>query len=331
VWDSSRNLLYLSEPGSSSKNPNSVVAIDPVTLVQKATFAGGAGSEPDHLALSDDGKYLYVGLDGMGKVQRLLLPGLTPDISIPLGSDPRLGNYFALDLQVAPGAPKTIAVSKGIPIAHSIIQAQGGIAIYDDAVQRPTVVTPTTQPQNVLIDTIQWGTDATTIYAANNENASGDFYQLAVNSSGVTLVSDHVNFFPVPNSRIHFDRGNKLLYGDDGLVVDPVAATQVGNFVSTGAMVPDSGIGNAYFVGQPSSQNGTVGYLVQSFNISAFTPVSTLLLYNVQGVPQHMIRWGTAGLAFNTAKITNCVVSPCNTGDGRLYILSGPFVTKTTP
>ncbi len=331
VWDGARKLLYLSEPGSSSKNPNSVVAIDPVTLVQKGTFAGGAGSEPNHLALSDDGKYLYVGIDGQGKVQRLLLPGLTPDISIPLGSDPRLGNYIALDLQVAPGAPKTIAVAKGVKVTNSIVQAQGGIAIYDDAVQRPNVVTPTTQPQNVLIDTIQWGTDATAVYAANNENASGDFYQLAVDSSGVTLTGDFVNYFPVPNPHIHFDRGNKLLYGDDGLVVNPVLATQVGNFVSTGDMVPDSGIGNAYFVGQPSAQNGTVGYLVQSFNISAFTPVSTLSLYNVQGLPQRMIRWGTDGLAFNTAKIINCVVSPCNTGDGRLYILSGPFVTKTTP
>lgn len=329
VWDPARKLLYVSEPGSSSKNPNSVVAIDPVTLVQKATFSAGAGAEPNRLALSDDGKYVYVGLDGKGTVQRLLLPGLTADITITLGSDPQLGNYHALDLQVAPGAPKTIAVSKGA--SNSIIIAQGGIAIYDDAVQRPTVVTPTTQPQNVLIDTLQWGTDATAIYAANNENASGDFYQLAVNASGVTLVSDSVNFFPVPNSRIHFDRGNAMLYGDDGLAVNPVAATQVGNFVSSGAMVPDSGIGNAYFVGQPTSQNGTVGYLVQSFNITAFTPVSTLSLYNVQGVPQHMIRWGTDGLAFNTAKITNCVVSPCNTGDGRLYILSGPFVTKTTP
>ena len=230
VWDGARKLLYLSEPGSSSKNPNSVVAIDPVTLVQKATFSGGAGAEPNQLALSDDGKYLYVGLDGMGNVQRLLLPGLTPDISIPLGSDPNLGNYFALSVQVAPGAPRTIAVAKGIK--KSIIQAQGGIAIYDDAVQRPTVVTPTTQPQNVLIDTIQWGIDATAIYAANNETASGDFYQLAVNSSGVTFVSDNVGFFPVPNSRIHFDRGNNLLYGDDGLVVNPVLATQVGNFVS---------------------------------------------------------------------------------------------------
>ena len=132
----------------------------------------------------------------------------------------------------------------------------------------------------------------------------------------------------MPNSRIHFDRGNSLLYGDDGLVVNPVLATQVGNFVSSGAMVPDSSIGNAYFVGQPSSQNGTVGYLVQSFSITSLTPVATLTLYNVQGVPSHMIRWGTDGLAFNTVKITNCVVSPCNTGDGRLYILSGPFVTK---
>ena len=64
------------------------------------------------LAISDDAKYLYVGLDGKGTVQRLLLPGLTPDISIPLGSDPNLGAYHALDLQVAPGAPKTIAYRK---------------------------------------------------------------------------------------------------------------------------------------------------------------------------------------------------------------------------
>ena len=93
---------------------------------------------PDRLAISDDGKYLYVGLDGKGTVQRLLLPALTPDISIPLGSDPTLGITHALDLQVAPGASKTIAVSKGVVQAPSI-QAQGGIAIYDDAVQRPIV------------------------------------------------------------------------------------------------------------------------------------------------------------------------------------------------
>jgi hypothetical protein len=105
----------------------------------------------------------------------------------------------------------------------------------------------------------------------------------------------------------------------------------VGNFVSTGIMVPDSAIGNAYFVGQPVSDNGTVTYLVQSFNLAAYTAVARFTLNQVEGVPQRLIRWGTTGLAFNTQKIVNCVVTPCTTGDGRLYILNGPFVTQTVP
>ena len=192
-------------------------------------------------------------------------------------------------------------------------------------------LTPTTQAANVLIDTIQWSGDATAIYAANNENFQADFYQLAVSGAGVTLVSDHPGYFPTPNLRVHLDGTTKLLYGDDGLVVDPASATQVGNFVSSGIMVPDSTIGNAYFVGQSAADVQTVAYEIESFNLANFTPVAQLHLYSVQGVPQHVVRWGSNGLAFATKKVTNCVVSPCNIQDGRLYIVYGPFVTQTVP
>lgn len=331
VWDSARNILYISSPATSTQNPNTVLAIDPSSLVVKYTYSAAAGSLPNRLAISGDAKYLYVGLDGNGTVQRLSLPSLAPDITIPLGSAPGLGPYFALDLQVAPGQSNTIAVARGINSGSSIVTAQGGVAVYDDAVQRPSVVTPTTQAGDVLIDTIQWGADATALYGADNENLSADFYKLAVSASGVTLAGDSPGYFPAPNMRIHYDGGSQLLYGDDGLAVNPVAATQVGNFVSTGIMVPDSTIGDAYFVGQPTSENGTVSYLVQSFNLAAYTPVARFTIDQIEGAPQHLIRWGASGLAFNTQKITNCVSTPCNTGDGRLYILNGPFVTQTAP
>jgi hypothetical protein len=336
AWDAPRNILYISQPGTSTKNPNTVVAIDPLSLVVKYTYSPGAGAEPNHLALSDDRKYLFVGLDGNGTVERLLLPGLTPDISISLGSDPSLGPYYAMDLQVEPGESNTIAVARGISAKHSIIQAQGGVAIYDGAVQRPLTVTPTTQSGDVLLDTIQWGSDAATLYAANNETYSGDFYQLSVSSSGVTLTGDYVDYFPLDNLRIHFDPTTKLIYGDDGLVVNPAApVAQAGNFVSMGAMVPDSTTGNAFFIGQPSTDYGSVAYLLQSFNLTTFSPVAQLSFYEVEGVPQHLIRWGydglPNGLAFNTKRLVSCVVSPCTTGDGRLYILEGPFVSQTVP
>ena len=332
-WDNARNTLYISQPGTSTKQPDTVEAIDPISLVVLWTYSPGTGSEPDHLALSADGKYLYVGLDGKGTVERLALGNqtATPDISIPLGSDSNLGAYYAMDIEADPVQSTTIAVARGIPPSVSIVQAVGGVAIYDNATQRPNVITPTTQAGDVLLDTIQWSPDGTQIYAANNENFEGDFYQLGVSANGVSLVSDHPNFFPVPNLRIHLDPTTKLLYGDDGLVVDPATATQKGNFVSSGIMVPDASVGNAYFVGQSAADVQTVAYEVESFNLNSFSPVAQLHLYQVEGVPQHVVRWGSNGLAFSTKRLTNCVVSPCSIQDGRLYVIYGPFVTQATP
>jgi hypothetical protein len=337
AWDSARNIMYISQPtGSTSstvKNPDTVMAIDPDTLVAEWTYSPGTGSNPDRLAISADNKYLYVGLDGNGTVERLDLGNQTyvPDITIPLGSDPNLGAYYAMDLQVDPVQSNTIAVARGVSSSVSIIQAQGGVAVYDGAVQRPSVVTPTTQSDDVLLDTIQWATNGNSIYAANNENYEGDFYQLGVTGAGVTLLGDTLNLFPTPNLKIHFDSTNQLLYGDDGLVINPVTATTAANFVAGGVMVPDSTIGNAYFVGQSSSQIQTVAYTVESFNLSNQSAVAQLPLYEVEGVPQHLIRWGATGLAFTTKKVTNCVISPCTIGDGRLYVIDGPFVTQTAP
>lgn len=330
LWDSARNIMYISQPSTSSKNPNTVVAIDPVSLAIQWTYSPGSGSEPDRLALSADKKYLYVGLDGKGTVERLILGNQqgVPDISIPLGSDPNLGSYYAMDIEVDPVQSSTIAVARGVLPSISIVQASGGLAIYDDATQRPSVVSPTTQAGNVLIDTIQWSNDGTAIYAANNENFEADFYQLSVSATGVALVSDHPNFFPVPNLRVHLDSTTQLLYGDDGLVVNPSTAAQSGNFVSSGVMVTDATLNRAYFVGQSAADIQTVAYEVESFNLTNFSAVAQLSLYQVNGLPQHIVRWGSNGLAFVTKKVTNCVVSPCTIQSGRMYVIYGPFVTQ---
>jgi hypothetical protein len=330
IWDPARNIMYISQPSTSSKNPNTVVAIDPISLAIQWTYSPGSGSEPDHLALSADKKYLYVGLDGKGTIERLILGNQqgVPDISIPLGSDPNLGPYYAMDVEVDPVQSSTIAVARGVLPSVSIIQAAGGVAIYDNATQRPSIISPTTQAGNVLLDTIQWSNDGTSIYAANNENFEGDFYQLSVSASGVSLVSDHLNFFPVPNLRIHLDPTTQLLYGDDGLVVNPSTAAETGNFVSSGVMVTDATLNHAYFVGQSSADIQTVAYEVESFNLTNFSAVAQLQLYQVNGLPQHIVRWGSNGLAFATKKVTNCIVSPCTIQDGRMYVIYGPFVTQ---
>src|SRR5207302_6599440 len=135
-----------------------------------------------------------------------------------LGSDPTYGAYDALDLAVSPTSDTTIAVARGVGASAKASElALGGVAVYDGATQRPNTVGPSAVPGGTaLLDTLQWSADGNTIYAANNENATGDLYVLDVSPSGVALASggDYRGIFTIPNLFIHLDPATGLLYGD---------------------------------------------------------------------------------------------------------------------
>jgi hypothetical protein len=339
VSDPQLNLLYVSKPSTSSGNADTVMAFIPQQLTDGGavwTYQFPANSNPDRLAISPDGKYLYVGLDGAGLVQQLVLNGVTPPTAgntVSIGSDPASGPYYAMDLQIFPFDFNTIAVARGIPlVSKPATVAQGGVAIYDGTIQRPNIVTPASLPVPPLLDTIQWSVDGKTIYAANNENASGNLYELAVSPNGVTLASadDHPGLFTIPNPYIHLDPISGFIYGDDGLIVDPATANvQPYNFLVNGVMTPDVATDAAYFVAHTPADPNVLEYFVYQFDLNTTAPGPTLDLYTLQGIPQHVIRWnnfgdGTSGLAFTTQKF-NCVYSPCNVGDGQLYVIDLPF------
>lgn len=310
AWDSVNQVIYLSVPSTAVKNGNSIAVLNPTTA--KIASSQFAGSEPDVLAISGDSSFLYVGLDGADIVQRFTLPSLGTDISYSLGSDPVFGPYFALDLQVAPAAPHTTAVSLGLP--NSIPAAIGGIVIYDDATARPTKV-PGFGPTSHVYDSLQWGSDATVLYAANGETSGFDFYTLSVNPSGAVLDNDYFGEFTQFGIRIHFDPGTNLVYSDDGIVVDPSTGLQGGNFQASGLMVPDSTINAAFFIGQTQSQFGTPNFTIESFDLTHFTAITSITLPNVNGFPIRLIRWGQNGLAFNT-------------NAGQVYLIAGTFVAQ---
>jgi hypothetical protein len=344
VWDSRFNLLYVSKPSTASHNADTVMAFSPSQLTDAAAiwiYQLPRGSNPDRLAMSADGAYLYVGLDGAGAVQQLTLTsastGPTKGNTISLGSDPVYGPYYPMDLQVSPLSNSTIAVARGLLPSQSNLPtlALGGVALYDNGTQKPQVVGPSAAPSgDALLDTLQWSADGNTIYAANNENASGDLYQLPVTATGVTLPSgdDHAGIFNIPNLFIHLDAATGLLYGDDGTVIDPAAVTVKGNALANGVMTPDHASNTAFFVAQPSHATNPVEYLVLSFSMDPANFLAagpSLDLYQVSGIPQHLIRWnnssdGSTGLAFTTKKF-GCPYTPCTVGDGRLYIIYLPL------
>ena len=82
VWDAAHGKLYIAIPSTASAAANTIAVIDPIAGT--ATYSGVVGNNPDLLSISSDYSYLWVGLDGDHAVQRLLLPGLTEDISFPV-------------------------------------------------------------------------------------------------------------------------------------------------------------------------------------------------------------------------------------------------------
>ncbi len=124
VYDRDRGLIYATVPGSVPGVGNRVHVIDPLGgQVDHSVFVG---SEPSKMALSDDGQYLYIALDGAAAVVRFELPNLIFDLQFPLGSDPSFGPFFVEDIEVQPDNPGVVAVSRkrlGVSPRH------GGVAI----------------------------------------------------------------------------------------------------------------------------------------------------------------------------------------------------------
>jgi len=310
VWDPINQVIYISVPSSAASNPNQVCILSPSTA---AITNCQPGNEPDVLAISDDSQFLYVGMDGTGSVQHFILPALTPDISYSLGNYAPGRPYFALDLQVAPGAPHTTAVSGGVMDLDP--SADGGITIYDDATPRPTVAQGW-GPTGDSYDSIQWGADVTALYAANSETSNMDFYTLSVNSSGVTLSEDYPGVFWNPG-RIHYDGGNSVVYSDDGFhAIVPSTGLPAGIFEVGGGwpMAPDSALNTVFILSQYLSQENS-NYTIDVFDINSYLLVGQVPFYTPAGIGKlgRFIRWGSNGLAVNDTA-------------GNIYLLSGSFV-----
>lgn len=326
AWDPNSQQLYLTLPSTSGPNGNSIQALDPLTGTLGAS--GFAGSEPDLIAVSPTGKYVYTGLDGASSVQRLLLPGLTQDINTPLGADSFDGPYFAGDLQASPAADETVAVVRYVDGTSPA--EEGGVVIYDNGTARTDALCGFIQsgcqgkPFGALYDQVQWNADATMMYAINNEDTGFDLYTIPVTSAGFGTVTDYGGVAGGFYANIHFDATTGDVYTDDGRVIDPATGTILGTFNASGIMVPDGKLGVAFFLGQTSGSYGSGTFTIQSFDIRHFTPISSITVPNVVGSPLHMVRWGANGLAFNT------VASLSSSGSGQVYIVSGTFVAPTS-
>ena len=301
VINQAMQTLYASVPSTAANGVgNSITSIDPQTgTIGASTFVG---SEPDKLALADDGQTLYVNLDGAQVVRRFDITTKTP------GQQFSVNAAKPADMKVVPGSPQALAVSRGI-------YADGTVAIYDNGVQRPNASNPAYR-----IGPIEFGTSAATLYGGSG---GSDFLKFNVNSSGVRTASLTQNFFVGATMKF----ANGRLYGSSGRVVDPETQTLLGTFnifnVGGTTMLVDAALGRVFFL---TSNSGNTSMTLTAYDSNTFLPLGSVTLPGITGTPSGLVRWGANGLAF-------CNITPNNLTPvaSQVYLLQSTLVSDAAP
>ncbi len=306
VWDATNQLIYFAIAANSSVMPSTIVAVDPVSGLIKSQIS--MAFEPQRLAVSDNGQYLYAGLLGGGGVVRLNAPQLTTDINIAVGE---LGTYFT-QIEVAPGMPRTVAVA-----ASAITHLAGpGLAIFDDAVERPNLLSGNIAFQGGFyspdIEGFAWDPNGSMIYAPG-------LWDIAVDAHGVTLQAIkmwRINFAPTYI--------NGLLYTTDGFAYDIANDLVRGRFGDYAGEAPRAYLPSNHKTFSihdhfaPNSEPPTVdGPLIASFDPSTFALIDTIhfVTSTVGPTGARFVSWGTNGLAI---------------ASGQAVIASGAFASPET-
>jgi hypothetical protein len=296
VYEPKSGLLYASISTQSTNYANQIAVIDPAAA--SVLHAWSVGNGPNQLAISDDGQYLYVGLDGDKKVAQIALPSGTVNFAIGLGTDPDFHNPMVADaIRVLPGQPHAWAVTLcGVGFGP----CGEGIAVFDDAVQRPTFVAQNQlQPDSLVFV----GNDATTLFGTTLQQLPSTFYKFGINSNGITKNQEVTNFASTSPGGGTLDTDGTSIYVSNGQVIDPATLTLKSGFKpipSPAGLKVDVARSRAYFAGatdfQPPSNSD---YVIDAFDLASQQLLGAIPMVESVGVPE-VFRWGKNGLALST-------------------------------
>ena len=300
VYNPVNGLLYVSIPGSAgAPYGNSVVSVDPATGILGTPIY--VGSEPDKLAITPDGKYLWVGLDGAAAVRKVDLSANTAGLQFQVQAYSAPNSTLgALALAALPGSDNSVIVAA----------SNTNPVIYDSGVPRGTISNASLGSVNVLLVNGTLGE----IYASNN--ASYSIY--SYNTSGLTLKNSITYMPPGPYSSTELQLLSGTIYTDFGEAYNAETGSLLGTFYNSayyngaypasGPSFADAALGKIFYL-DTGSNSLSLYQQIQAFNLSNYNPSSTQVIpitvvSPTIGItnpnPSSMTRWGSNGLAFHT-------------------------------
>jgi uncharacterized repeat protein (TIGR01451 family) len=281
-YDSPNQLIVASTPAAARPYANSVVGLSATN--GSMNFLVSVGNPLGRVALSDDGRYAYVGIMDTGGVARVDIPSQAVGLRFALSEpDPIWGPVVADDLAVMPGFPDTLAVARGVSVGLG-----GAVALYDSGTQRPGII-------GDLIFTIRVGFSGATNLCITSP---AGFESAIVTTAGLT------NLGPVLTSyTTDFALDGGLVFLSDGRVFDPDTGALIATYPASSGVVPDLANHRVYFITGQTPGNYLYFFLaLHAFDTDTGAEAWSLTLpfNSYVGYGQRFIGLGTNGLAFTT-------------------------------
>jgi hypothetical protein len=296
VYDPISQRLYLSIPPSAGSYANTVVPFDPLSMTFGTPLP--VGTNPNKLALSGNGHYLYVGVDGEALVKRIDLHSGMIDLQFGLGAGPYppfgCGSRLMRDGQVLPGSGDSIVIARR---STECSPPYAGLAVFDNGIKRLQ------EPGDSLHrSTFALPADGTIVYSYDRDSTAATITRDAITSDGLAFLS--YRGFAMDDFQHGIKWAGDLLYGSDGRVLDPTTLESIGRFdyvagheyAPRAQHEPDAAANRMYFVTSSPNTN----YELQVFELDSRKPLAIMPLPAVSGFPTDITRWGAHGMALGT-------------------------------
>ena len=178
IYDSTRSRLWVSFSNSvEGPRRNSVASLDPLTGIVSEPLPLGASPYPGSMALSANGRYLYVGLLDVTAVHRIdLATDGHPSLRIPLVTNQWGWEILASDIEVLDGDGTSFMIVGG-----------NSARVYDGTVMRPN------QTASYSVNRIKPSGAPGMFIGYRNVNYRFDMTRLALTASGVEVESNYVS------------------------------------------------------------------------------------------------------------------------------------------
>jgi uncharacterized repeat protein (TIGR01451 family) len=272
LYDSKAQRIYATVPAASTNFANRLVVINPtVGRIETNYFLG---DDPQKMALSDDGQFLYVTFYGSNVVRRFDMSTRSIGLQVPLGYDPVGNKIVAVHVGVLPGQP------------HSYAVAAGGLRIFDDAVER----TNSLPVQGPII-----------CVSPSRVYAGPPFTRVTLDSSGVVSSDSHDGYMGYYDD-LKYNGG--LVFSSSGEVFDPESLGIRGFLPACSIVEPDLSTGRIFTLTPHPN-----GALPSAWTLFGCDPITLQAISSVSldpiagGGPTSLIRWGTDGFAVAMSQV----------------------------